>query len=187
MMTRIKPVIKVKYVDYVFRGVLFHVYADGKVHRLDNNTWPSDNRPNGEGYIQFRVKCKHYLHRLVYSALVEDIMDSPKIEVDHINGNPLDNSITNLRRATSAENMRNRGLFSNSKSGVPNITAEPMSNLNTWGWRITVHCKGQHPFREYHTVGPLPIPDPLPPVPQDLIDIRNTECKRMFGEFARLV
>lgn len=185
-MSRIKVNIKIRSVDYVFRGVPFHVYADGKVHRLDDNTWPSNNRPNGEGYIYFSVKDKKYkLHRLVYSALVEDVMDFPKIEVDHWNLNKLDNCITNLRRATSAQNKYNRGLQSNNASGVPHIHTAFRGKM--WGWLIEIICDGQRPFKKWRTMGPLPIPDPLPPVPQDLIDIRNTECRRMFGEFARLV
>lgn len=183
-MSKIKVDIKVKYVDYVFKGVLFHVYPDGKVHRLDNNTWPSDNVPK-KGYIHFEIKGKAYkLHRAVYSALKEDVMPFPEIQVDHINGNKSDNSITNLRRATSAQNTYNRGVHSNNASGVANIHA--IADRKSWGWRILIRCDGQDTFRKYRAMGPLPIPITLPPVPQDLIDIRNTECRRMFGEFARL-
>ena len=185
-MLKIKVDIKVKCVDFVFRDVPFHVYADGKVHRLDNNTWPSDNRPDANGYIIIRIKGKGYkLHRVVYSALVEDVMDSPEIQIDHRNGNRLDNSIANLRQATHAENTHNRSVHCNSTSGVANISAKPCRKK--WGWEIRIRCDGQDPFYEWRTMGPLPKPDPLPPVPQDLIDIRNRECIRMFGEFARLV
>lgn len=186
MMSRIKVVVKVKYVEFIFRGLLFHVYENGKVHRLDINSWLSDNRPNGDGYILFRVKGKSYkLHRLVFSALVEDVMDSPEIQVDHIDGNRLDNRITNLRRATNAENSRNRGLLSNNASGVPHISAHPRRKV--WGWQIKIHYDSQPPFTKWRKVGPLPIPNPLPPIPQDLIDIRNRECRRLYGEFARIV
>lgn len=79
---------------------------------------------NGKQYVRFnysdtidgkRKQIHLYLHRHLLSA--------PKgMEVDHINGNTLDNRRSNLRVCTHRENIRNKKTPSHNKSGYKGVS-----------------------------------------------------------------
>lgn len=69
-----------------------------------------------ENGIKVRKCC--YLHRLLATAFLENIDNKPII--DHINRNPLDNRLSNLRFATYSENALNCKKRKNRK-GYKNI------------------------------------------------------------------
>ncbi len=57
------------------------------------------------------------------------IMKAPKgLEVDHINGNILDNRRENLRLATHSENNHNRSKYSCNRSGLKGVFWYPRAN-----------------------------------------------------------
>lgn len=70
------------------------------------------------------------------------LLDPTKPEVDHINGNSLDDRKANLRPCTRVENMRNRWGSSKSRTGVKGVSWNP-ANRN-WNAQIGLAGKKVH-------------------------------------------
>jgi len=91
---------------------------------------------NSIGYIQIRLKGKIYLaHRLAF--LLENKY-LPKC-VDHINRNPSDNRISNLREATQAQNTLNRATPKHNISGYKGVHFD--KSRKKWMAYINVNSK----------------------------------------------
>lgn len=74
---------------------------------------------NTNGYVQFNLCRKSILGHRVAWLLTYGVW--PDGEIDHINGDRADNRLSNLRLATRAENMRNRGVNRNNKVGLKGV------------------------------------------------------------------
>lgn len=75
---------------------------------------------NGKEYFQLKIGTRNYqIHRIVYA--ISNGVDPVGFDIDHIDGNGLNNSPKNLRIATRAENMRNRGKNKNNTSGSKGV------------------------------------------------------------------
>lgn len=61
----------------------------------------------------------------------------PEDQVDHINGDPADNRIANLRKATNAENQQNLRKGRTTISGITGVTWNPAKKK--WQARIGLH------------------------------------------------
>lgn len=91
----------------------------------------------GSGYRTGRVFSRQYQAHRVAWAIYHGTW--PSKDIDHINGNPGDNSISNLRLATVSENMRNTRIRSDNKSGIKGVFwAE---RYGKWEAQIAVHGK----------------------------------------------
>lgn len=88
------------------------------------------------GYINIQIDKKLYkAHRLAWLYINGAFPDN----IDHINHIGIDNRILNLRDISHADNMRNRSLSSNNKSGVNGVFFYKRDSL--WVAQIEIHRK----------------------------------------------
>jgi hypothetical protein len=121
--------------DYVKQ--LFE-YRDGNLYWKVNagkiKVGAKAGTPNQNGYFQTRINGKRYLnHRLIFLMHHGHL---PKY-LDHINGNPSNNKIENLRAATLTENQHNRKLGKDNTSGYKGVSW--FKAKNKWRVRIEVN------------------------------------------------
>jgi len=81
---------------------------------------------NSNGYLHVglyndqKKKINKKIHRLVAEAFIQNINNYNII--DHIDRNKFNNMVNNLRWCTQSENMRNRNIQINNKSGIKGIS-----------------------------------------------------------------
>lgn len=94
-----------------------------------------------DGYVGITV-CgrRHYAHRLAWE--IERGPIPAGMEIDHIDHDPSNNRLANLRLVTKAENRRNRSADSRNTSGVNGVYwAE---HANAWAAQIRFNRSGRH-------------------------------------------
>ena len=101
-------------------------------------SYPSnENNKEPLQYRYVRIDNKSYrLHRLVWIYVHGTIPNS--MDIDHINGNGLDNRLDNLRLVSRQENAKNRKATNNIKHGTFGISYyKPLSK-----WRAMIKNNG---------------------------------------------
>ena len=89
------------------------------------------------GYVQLYIDRNLYLaHRLAWLYVHGNWPDG---EIDHINGEPGDTRIKNLRDVSRVQNQQNRKLSENNKSGFNGVSFD--SQKSKWRARIHVNKK----------------------------------------------
>ena len=109
-----------------------------------------------------KVNHQYTLHRLVVGAIKGD-------EVDHINGNKLDNRRSNLRLVTHQQNMRNRSSKAN-KYGYKGINKTPNGR-----YYACIRLGKGKAIKSTRCNTPL-----------EAAALYNELAKKYFGEYARL-
>lgn len=95
---------------------------------------------DGEGYHRVMLNGKHYKgHRLAW-LYVHGVM--PDCEIDHINRNPSDNRIDNLRLADRHLNTQNCGIRKDSTSGFAGVSF--YKPTGKWKAQISVNKQKRH-------------------------------------------
>lgn len=87
------------------------------------------DRPAGalshHGYLKIGLDCGHYYAHHLAWVYVHGTW--PIGEIDHIDGNGLNNALPNLRQATPSQNTMNRRTQSNNTSGVKGVWLCPQT------------------------------------------------------------
>lgn len=92
---------------------------------------------NKKEYYRVTFNKKNYMaHRLIY-IFHHGAIEKP--EIDHIDGNGLNNKIENLRQATKLQNLKNQKIRVTNTSGVKGVTLD--KKWNKWRARIMINGK----------------------------------------------
>lgn len=94
--------------------------------------------PNSRGYLRLHHNGRVLQGHRVAWALYHGEPPDPSFEIDHINGNPSDNRISNLRLVTQLENLRNKNKYKNCKHGYSGIICEK-NRVKCWRAQIGVN------------------------------------------------
>lgn len=99
---------------------------------------------NTQGYARRRSNNKEIrLHRFIMNVLYTDI------EIDHINGDKLDNRKINLRKSSHSQNHQNRGLDGQNTSGFRGVCWDKNRNK----WKASCTLKGHlHNLGRYDNI-----------------------------------
>jgi hypothetical protein len=125
-------------------------YRDGDLYwKVDRGSQKCKGKkagtPTSKGYLAFRVRelgGSMLVHRAVWIMQHGEAPD----RLDHINGNPLDNRIENLRPASRSQNGYNRPVAAHNTSGVKNVSWCKTKNK----WSVTVSVSGKKKWFGYY-------------------------------------
>jgi len=119
------------------------------------------------GLCKNKIKTTFGIHLLVY-MINNPTEDITGYEIDHIDGNPLNNNINNLRKATRSQNMSNTKIHKNNILGIKNISK---TKWNTYTFSLT---KNKINYRKnFKTL-------------EQAIEHRNRVVLEICGEYANL-
>lgn len=127
-------------------------------NKVKEYSWYIENN----GYVRGKVNNKKVsLHRF--------ILDVPEnMVVDHINHNPLDNRRSELRICKITENMMNKVIYSNNKSGIKGVYYYKWSNK----WVATIKFNRQKVHLGYFKTK------------EEAIETRKKAEEKYYGEYA---
>ena len=111
------------------------------------NSWNSKYADNpalkvkdSNGYFVGKIFGRKYLAHRVSWAIYSG--EWPEHQIDHINGNKLDNRIANLRCATNQENGKNRAIGTNNTSGAIGVFFRNRDLV--WVAQVSINGKQKH-------------------------------------------
>lgn len=120
--------------------------------------------------VRFSYDHGILLHRVVMERMLGRPMTDSE-EVDHVDGDALNNRRGNLRLATHAQNMRNRKLHTNNQSGHAGVYFHAQKQQ----WRATIRVdRKEHHLGYFHSL-------------DKAVAARQQAEQEYFGTWARTV
>lgn len=115
-------------------------------------------------------KREFRMHRVIVERITgEPILDG--YEVDHIDGNPLNNQRENLRLVTHAQNLRNKKAHSGSTSHFKGVSWDKASNK----WRACIYGERNTTVHLGRFVSE-----------EEAARAYDAKARELYGEYARL-
>ncbi len=105
----------------------------------------SISNPHRSGQWSLKHLGRLYLvHRIIY--ILHNGKIDPSLMIDHIDGNPLNNRIDNLRLVTASVNAQNQRLKKSNVSGVPGVYPSGAKGYITW--HVSINVKGHKQIKK---------------------------------------
>jgi hypothetical protein len=148
----------------------YSVSTFGNVRNNKTGKILKGNKICKSGHLQIRlingsIRSCLQIHRLVALAFISN--PENKEQVDHIDNNPTNNNLTNLRWATHQENCRNQQIATNNTSGVKGV----FFNKQTQKWGVQINCNKIRTYLgSYNTI-------------EEATIVRQLKANEAFGSF----
>jgi hypothetical protein len=98
---------------------------------------------NTGGYLQVEIKGKKYMvHRVIWDMSNPSDTLSDHDEIDHIDHDPKNNRIDNLRKVSPGENRKNKSRYKSNKSGTAGVHFE--NRRGKWVAKIRLSGRNRH-------------------------------------------
>lgn len=112
-----------------------------KMHNISRNRHAGHvylDRTRKTSYIVIRYLNKLYgAHRIIWEMAHGEISDN--LQIDHIDGNGLNNALENLRLVPISENLKNKSKYANNSSGHAGVSWHERSRK----WRSYINDNGK--------------------------------------------
>lgn len=137
---------------------------------LSQYKWHASVTRRGSVYAErFDNRKKTYLHRIVLERKMGRALDKNEF-TDHVNGDTLLNTRDNIRPATPLENCRNKGIRSDSGTGIKGVHFYKAYQK----WTSYIRVRGKQINLGYYDT------------PEEAQAAYQKAALEHFGEFARL-
>jgi len=126
------------------------IYEDGRVINSYSGL-PIKPSPVNGGYLHIGLyrngkESKFLLHRLLAITYIPNPNNFP--EVDHIDINPSNNNLSNLRWVSRKDNANNKGIAKNNKSGYQGVYYQKNRNK----WVAQYNLNGKSKMKRFNTI-----------------------------------